>query len=76
MRTQFIVILITLVVLAFGQQGKALKHEPVKSRKLCDTIYSRGEDLETGEYYLIIDVICDTIEPTDLYPISGGVGEP
>lgn len=76
MRTQFIVILITLVLLAFGQQVKALKHEPVKSRTLCDTIYSSGEDLMTGECYLIIDVICDTIEPADLYPMGGGVGEP
>lgn len=76
MRIQFIVILITLVLLAFGQQGSACKHEPVKSRKLCDTIYYRGEDVETGEYYLIMDITCDTIEPTDLYPIGGGVGEP
>jgi len=76
MRTQFIALLTILVVLVFYFEGDALPHEPVKSRKLCDTIYSRGEDLMTGEYYLIIDVICDTIEPTDLYPIGGGVGEP
>jgi hypothetical protein len=76
MRTHFIFLLITNVILAFGQKSNALMHEPVKSRKLCDTIYSRGEDLATGEYYLIIDVICDTIEPTNLYPIGGGVGEP
>ena len=76
MRITFITLLTTIVVLAICFQGNAEVHEPVKSRKLCDTIYSRGEDLETGEYYLIIDVICDTIEPTNLYPIGGGVGEP
>jgi hypothetical protein len=76
MRTTFIALLTTIVVLAICLQGNAVMHEPVKSRKLCDTIYSRGEDLATGEYYLIMDVICDTIEPTNLYPIGGGVGEP
>ena len=76
MRTTFITLLTTIVVLAIFSRGNAVMHEPVKSRKLCDTIYSRGEDLATGEYYLIIDVICDTIEPTNLYTIGGGVGEP
>lgn len=76
MRAQFIVLLITLGVLAFGQYGSVLKHEPFKSRKLCDTIYYRGEDPELGDYYLIEEINCDTIEPTDLYPIGGGVGEP
>ena len=76
MRTTFITLLTTIVVLTICFRGNAVVHEPVKSRKLCDTTYSRGEDLETGEYYLIIDVICDTIEPTNLYPIGGGVGEP
>ena len=76
MRTTFITLLTTIVVLAIFSRGNAVMHELVKSRKLCDTIYSRGEDLATGEYYLIIDVICDTIEPTNLYPIGGGVGEP
>ena len=67
MRTQMIVILIALVVLVFGQQGKAFNHEPFKSRKLCDTIYSRGEYLVTREYYLIIELICDACIISILY---------
>ncbi len=76
MRIQFIVVLTTFVVLTCYFEGDALPHEPVKSRKLCDTFYYRSVDPEVGDYYLIEEIICDTIEPTDLYPIGGGVGEP
>jgi hypothetical protein len=76
MHTQFIVLFIALFVMAIGQQGNALQHQPQKSRKHCDTAYFRGEDVETGEYFLIMEITCDTIEPTDSYPVVGGVGEP
>ena len=62
MRAQFIAILIILVVFASCQRN-ALKHEPVKATKHCDTIYTRGQDPEVGDYYLIMEIICDTIEP-------------
>jgi hypothetical protein len=33
-------------------------------------------DPELGDYYLVEVIECDTIEPTDPFPIGGGVGEP
>jgi hypothetical protein len=35
-----------------------------------------GVEPELGDYYLIEEIICDTIEPTYLHPVMGGIGEP
>ena len=76
MLTKFIILFIALFVIAIDQHGNALQYQPHKSIKHCDTAYFRGEDVETGEYFLIMEITCDTIEPTNLYPVVGGVGEP
>ena len=34
----------------------------------CDTFYYRGVDEETGSYYLIEEIICDSIPPYEYVP--------
>jgi hypothetical protein len=76
MLTQFIASLFTIIVLIMCLCGNSTPYEPVKLRKLCDTTYYSVMDPEMGDYYLVEVIECDTIEPTDPFPIGGGVGEP
>jgi hypothetical protein len=74
--TRPLAIFATLVILICFFSGNAVSHESVKSRKLCDTTYYSVMDPDLGDYYLVEVIDCDTIEPTDPFPIGGGVGEP
>ena len=74
--TRPLAIFATLVSLICFFSGNAVSHESVKSRKLCDTTYYSVMDPDLGDYYLVEVIECDTIEPTNPFPIGGGVGEP
>lgn len=70
MLTRPLAIFATLVILICFFTGNAVTHEPVKSRKLCDTTYYSEMHPEFGDYYLVQSIECDTIEPTDTFPIG------
>jgi len=33
----------------------------ITQKVVCDTFYYRAQDEEVGDYYLIVEVVCDTI---------------
>ena len=58
-----ILILLGLVVGFFSTNYFLTKREPVKSIDtiICKTEEGYGEDIETGEKFLVISTVCDTI---------------
>jgi len=61
----------SVVLLVFGCSStintKTVNKEITKTIK-CDTTYYRGVDEVTGDYYLIINVTCDTIPSYEYVP--------
>ena len=66
-----ITFLILVVLMVFGCSStintKTVNKQITKTIK-CDTTYYRGIDEETGEYYLIMEVTCDTIKSYEYVP--------
>ncbi len=58
-----ILILLGFVVGFFSTNHFLTKREPVKSIDtiICKTEEGYGEDIETGEKFLVVSTICDTI---------------
>ncbi len=58
-----ILILLGLVVGFFSTNYFLEKREPVKSIDtiICKTEEGYGEDIETGEKFLVVSTVCDTI---------------
>ena len=66
-----ITFLILVVLMAFGCSStistKTVNKQITNTIK-CDTTYYRGIDEGTGEYYLIMEVTCDTIKGYEYVP--------
>jgi hypothetical protein len=58
-----ILILLGLVVGFFSTNYFLTKREPVKSIDtiICKTEEGYGEDIDTGEKFLVVSTVCDTI---------------
>jgi hypothetical protein len=58
-----ILILLGLTIGYFSTTHFLTKREPVKSIDtiICKTEEGYGEDIETGEKFLVVSTICDTI---------------
>jgi hypothetical protein len=58
-----ILILLGFVVGFFSTNHFLTKREPVKSIDtiICKTEEGYGEDIETGEKFLVVSTICDTV---------------
>jgi hypothetical protein len=58
-----ILILLGLIVGFFSTNYFLTKREPVKSIDtiICKTDEGYGEDIETGEKFLVVSTVCDTI---------------
>ncbi len=58
-----ILILLGLVVGFFSTNYFLTKREPVKTIDtiICKTDEGYGEDIETGEKFLVVNTVCDTI---------------
>jgi hypothetical protein len=63
--------LILVILMVFGCSStintKTVNKQNTKTIK-CDTTYYRGIDEETGDYYLIMEVTCDTIKGYEYVP--------
>jgi uncharacterized protein YceK len=68
---KYITLFFAVVLMVFGCSStvktRTLNEQNTKTIK-CDTTYYRGVDEETGDYYLIIDVTCDTIPSYEYVP--------
>jgi hypothetical protein len=58
-----ILILLGVAVAVFSSTHFLTKREPVKSIDtiICKTEEGYGEDIETGEKFLVVSTVCDTI---------------
>ena len=58
-----ILILLGLIIGFFSTNYFLTKREPVKSIDtiICKTDEGYGEDIETGEKFLVVSTVCDTI---------------
>jgi hypothetical protein len=58
-----ILILLGLIIGFFSTNYFLTKREPVKSIDtiICKTEEGYGEDIETGEKFLVVSTVCDTI---------------
>jgi hypothetical protein len=58
-----ILILLGVAVVVFSSTHFLTKREPVKSVDtiICKTEEGYGEDIETGEKFLVVSTVCDTI---------------
>jgi hypothetical protein len=58
-----ILILLGVAVAVFSTTHFLTKREPVKSIDtiICKTDEGYGEDIETGEKFLVVSTVCDTI---------------
>jgi uncharacterized protein YceK len=61
---KYIPLFFSVVLMVFGCSSTMNTKSVTKSVTFevkCDTFYYRGTDEETGSYYLIEEIVCDTI---------------
>jgi hypothetical protein len=68
---KYIIIFFSVVIMVFGCSSTMNTKVVTKSVTFevkCDTLYYRGTDEETGSYYLIEEIVCDTIPKYEYVP--------
>lgn len=61
---KYIPLFFAVVLMVFGCSSTVptKKTNRVITQKIvCDTFYYRAQDEEVGDYYLVVEVVCDTL---------------
>lgn len=68
---KYIILFFSVVLMVLGCSSTMNTKSVIKSVTFevkCDTLYYRGTDEETGAYYLIEEIVCDTIPKYEYVP--------